>query len=123
MISYPKDMTAEALDAWPFDNPDSAYRIVSGDPQASGRLDAGGAGAVTRTGLWRCTVGVFECTEQGDELMTVLTGRCCVTDLRTGQASRLGPGDTAFLRDGSRVRWEIFEEVTKVFYGYRPEGF
>ena len=111
------------LESWPFDNPASGYRIISGLPEASGRLDAGGAGQVTRTGIWRCTAGVFECTEQGDELMTILSGRCRIIDHATGAATALGPGDSFFVRDRTRVTWEITEEVTKVFFGHKPDGY
>ena len=32
------------LQPWPFDNPESNYKILSGAPAASGRIDTGGAG-------------------------------------------------------------------------------
>ncbi len=112
-----------ALEDWPFDNPASDSVIVSGTPRASGRMEAGGPGHVTRMGIWRCTEGAFECTEQGDELMTVLAGRCRLVDLNTGAVHELGPGDSLFVTDGSRVRWEIAETVTKVFFGHKPGGF
>lgn len=111
------------LEPWPFDTPASAYVIRQGDPRASGRLEAGGAGQPTRQGIWRCTRGVFECTEQGDEMMTILAGRCRITDHASGVTLELGPGDTAFTEDGARVTWEIVEDVTKVFLGYKPGGF
>ena len=69
MFSYKPGDDVGPLDDWPFDNPDSHYKITEGDPRASGRFDFGGPGHVTRFGIWRCTKGVFECTEQGDELM------------------------------------------------------
>lgn len=123
MIRYSQDATAGPLETWPFDNPASAYRILEGSPRASGRLDAGGPGHATRAGLWRCTEGAFACTEQGDELMTILSGRCTITDHATGETVTLGPGDSMFIRDGSRVTWRILEDVTKVFHGYKPDGF
>jgi hypothetical protein len=30
------------LQPWPFDNPESNYKILSGAPAASGRIDTGG---------------------------------------------------------------------------------
>jgi len=111
------------LEPWPFDNPASGYVIRRGSPRASGRIEAGGPGRATRFGIWRCSPGTFECTEQGDELMTVLTGRCRITDHATGVAVDLGPGDSLFVRDGARVTWDVREEVTKVFFGSRPGGF
>jgi len=97
------------LEDWSFDNPASNYRIVRGAPKTSGRLDAGGAGQTTRYGIWRCTVGAFECTEQGDELMSLTT--------------ELSEGDSYFVRDGSRVTWDVSEDLTKVFFGHRSDGY
>lgn len=123
MFKYkPGDEVGE-LEDWPFDNPLSDYKIKEGSPRTSGHMDAGGPGHTTRTGIWRCTKGVFECTEQGDELMTILSGRCRLIDMTTGQISELEPGDSLFVRDGSRVTWDIIEDVTKVFFGHKSDGF
>ena len=111
------------LDHWPFDNPASRYRILSGAPKAFGRLDAGGAGHQTRFGIWRCTAGSFECIEQGDELMTVLSGRGRLVNHSENIDLALVPGDTLFIRDRSHVTWDIHEDLTKVFHGYKPEGY
>jgi len=111
------------LEDWPFENPDSDYRIREGNPRASGRFDLGGPGNKTRFGIWRCTNGVFDCTEQGDELMTILSGSCRLIDQASGTAHELGPGDSILTRDGSRVTWDITEDVTKVFFGHKADGF
>lgn len=123
MIKYVPGDDVGQLECWPFDSPASDYQIKEGSPQASGRLDAGGPGHTTRTGIWRCTKGVFECTEQGDELMTILSGRCRMTNLSCDEHLELGAGDSLFVRDGSRVVWDITEDVTKVFFGHKAEGF
>ena len=111
------------LDEWPLDNPASDYRVTRGDPRTFGRLDAGGPGHVTRTGIWRCTAGALDCTEQGDEMFTVLAGRCRLTDRATGDAVDLTKGDTFFVRDGSRVTWDVSETLTKVFFGHMASGY
>ncbi len=123
MHRYAASDSFDDLDPWPMDSPASAYVITAGTPQTSGRFDAGGPGHTTRQGIWRCTAGTFECTEQGDELMTVLSGHCTITDHATGQATKLGPGDSCFLRGGSRVTWDIHADLTKVFYAHKPDGF
>lgn len=123
MLKYTQGRDVGPLQDWPLDNPNSDYRILQGDPKTSGRLDAGGAGENTRFGIWRCTKGVFECTEQGDELMTILSGRCRVIDKTSDSVSTLCPGDSLFIRDQSRVIWEVTEDVTKVFFGYKPDGY
>lgn len=123
MKRYQPGDDAGALEDWPFDNPASDYRILAGAPRASGRLDLGGPGMPMRAGIWCCTRGAFACTEQGDELMTVLSGRCRLRDHATGEVTDLGPGDSLLIRDGMRVTWEIAEDVTKVFFGWKPGGY
>ena len=111
------------LEFWPFDAPASEYRVIKGDPKTYGRIDAGGSGHTTRYGIWRCTVGAFECNEQGDELMTVLSGRCTLIQHDTGKIRDLSAGDSLFVRDGSRVTWDVSEDITKVFFGHKSEGY
>lgn len=123
MLKYIPGEDVGELEDWPFDNPLSDYQIKEGSPRASGRMDAGGPGHTTRTGIWRCTKGVFECTEQGDELMTILSGRCRLIDMTTGKTTELETGDSLFVRDGSRVTWDIIEDVTKVFFGHKADEF
>ena len=124
MIKYKRGEDVGALEPWPFDAPESRYRMLDGTPAASGRLDAGGPGDVTRFGIWRCTPGSFACIEQGDELMTVLAGRCTLINHSAADASvTLAPGDSLFIRDQSHVTWIIHDEITKVFHGFKPEGY
>lgn len=111
------------LEDWALDNPVSNYRITRGAPATSGRVDAGGAGHVTRYGIWRCTVGALECTEQGDELFMVLSGRCRLIDHARGDETVLTPGDSYFVRDGARVTWDVSEDLTKVFFGCKTSGY
>jgi len=111
------------LDDWPFDNPVSAYKIIEGSPRASGRYDKGGPGEATRFGIWRCTKGIFECTEIGDELMTILSGSCRLINHKDGSVHELDPGDSILTKDGSRVTWDVTEDVTKVFFGFKADGF
>lgn len=123
MLKYVPGEDVGLLEEWPFENPLSDYQVKEGAPKASGRIDSGGPGHTTRAGIWRCTKGVFECTEQGDELMTILSGRCRLTNMANGQVSELNTGDSLFVQDGSRVTWDIIEDVTKVFFGHKPDGF
>jgi uncharacterized cupin superfamily protein len=113
------------LEDWPFDNPASNYVIPEGSsPLASGRIDHGGPGHTSRFGIWKCTKGVFSCTEQGDEMFTILSGKCRLVDHTKGDTSYdLGPSDGLFVLDGSRVTWDITEDVVKVFYGQKLDRF
>ncbi|MDJ0778011.1 MAG: cupin domain-containing protein [Gammaproteobacteria bacterium] len=115
MHKYPHREVPADLESWPFDNPASDYRILRGDPRASGRIDAGGNDQGSRLGIWSCTEGAFECTELGDELQTILAGRLTLTRA-DGETVEAGPGDSIFTRRGERVVWDIHETVTKVFF-------
>ncbi len=124
-LSYPLGQVPSDLEPWPFVGEASDYKIVRGDPRASGRLDLGGSEGRHRLGVWHCTVGAFECTERGDELQTILAGRLHLVRV-DGRAQTFGPGDSFFTRKGERVLWDILEDVTKVFFTYdrdgRPDG-
>ncbi len=115
MQKYPLDDVPESLEAWPFDNPMSDYKILRGDPRASGRLDDGDNAGPWRLGIWACTEGTFECTELGDELQTIIRGRLVLTRVG-GESIECGPGDSIFTCKGERVIWDIREDVTKVFF-------
>ncbi len=123
MISYSPGCDVGPLEHWPFDNPASRYQITAGAPKAYGRLEAGGPGHTTRFGIWRCTVGSFQCVEQGDELMTVLSGKCLLINHTEGTEISLQPGDSLFIRDGSLVTWAVTEDITKVFHGFKADGY
>ena len=123
MTPYKPGDDCGALEPWSLDDPAADYRVVSGTPETSGRIDKGGPGHTTRFGVWRCTRGAFDCTEQGDELMTVLSGHCRLTWLNSGESRELGPGDTLFIEDRSRVRWEVGDTLTKVFFAHKADGY
>ena len=115
MHKYSAEEMPLDLEPWPFNNPASDYQILRGNPLASGRIDAGGDEQNSRLGIWSCTEGAFECTEQGDELQTILQGRLTLTR-SDGETIEAGPGDTIYTRKGERVVWDIHEAVTKVFF-------
>lgn len=117
MHLYPFGQIPERLEPWPFDNPASDYRILRGEPRASGRLDAGGNDQATRLGIWACTEGAFECTELGDELQTIVRGRLTLTRVG-GESIECGPGDSIYTRKGERVIWDIHEPVVKIFFSH-----
>jgi uncharacterized cupin superfamily protein len=124
---YPIGMDVGELEEWPFTSRNSNYVIHTSTtdtdtvPKASGRIDH--STPTTRTGIWRCTRGMMECTEQGDELMTILSGNVQVTDVETGQVVSLQAGDVMFSYHGKRVIWNVLEDVTKVFFGFKEDGY
>jgi uncharacterized cupin superfamily protein len=121
MHKYSVDQIPENLEPWPFDNPDSDYKILRGTPRASGRLDSGSNESQHRLGIWACSEGAFECTELGDELQTILSGRLILTRVG-GESIVCSPGDSIFTRKGERVIWDIQQDVTKLFFTYNSDG-
>jgi len=121
MHKYAIDQIPQNLEPWPFDNPDSDYKILRGNPRASGRLDFGGNGETHRLGIWACSGGAFECTELGDELQTIISGRLMLTRVG-GESIECGPGDSIFTRKGERVIWDIRQDVTKIFFTHLHDG-
>ncbi|MCP4327093.1 MAG: DUF861 domain-containing protein [Alphaproteobacteria bacterium] len=121
MLTYRPTDRYDDLEPWPFTAVESDYRILRGNPRASGRLDFGTAESAHRLGIWACTAGAFECTERGDELQTILTGRVRLTR-PDGAADEFGPGDSFVTRKGERLQWDIREDVTKVFFTYDAYG-
>ena len=121
MIKYAYPLSREGFEEWPFDNPASDYQIIRGNPKASGRIDFGGNNLQHRMGIWCCTEGAFECTELGDELQTIVSGRLTLTRVG-GESIECAAGDTVFTRKGERVIWDVHEEVTKIFFSYDSDG-
>lgn len=123
LLVFTPGMDVGALEDWPWqDNSPSNYVLLDGTrPRASGRIHH--ATATTRTGIWHCTRGKMECTEQGDELCTILSGVVEVTDVATGQTVRLKAGESLKCWHGKRLIWNVIEDVTKVFYGFKADGY
>ena len=115
MRLYSKDARFDDLEHWPFGNEASDYVIVQGNPVASGRIDYMSSDGSVRLGIWRCTEGVFDCNELGDELQTILQGHLILT-LGEEAPIECAPGDSIFTRKGQRVRWDIRETVIKLFH-------
>lgn len=121
MTSYRSGQPQKGLEPWPFGGDVSNYVIVRGNPRASGRMDRGTGDSAHRLGVWHCTEGAFECTERGDELQTVISGRLRLTRA-DGVTEEYGPGDSFFTHKGERVIWDIVEDVTKVFFTHDRDG-
>lgn len=102
MLNYKVGGDVGELESWPFTGEASDYVIVRGAPRASGRLDSGGPGHTSRSGIWRCTEGAVMCNELGDEMQTVLSGRVRLT-LPDGSTHEFAAGDTFFTNRGDRV--------------------
>ena len=68
--------------------------------------------------VWECTAGTFDWHFHFEETIHILSGEVIVTD-EDGRVFRLGAGDTAFFRGGSRARWHIPEKLRKLAFNRR----
>ena len=117
----PIELNKGALQTWPSLRETPGYKVMRGDPQPSGRLDTGSLDSEIRVGIWACTEGAFECTETGDELQTIVSGRLRIVE-SNGIEHEFSPGDSFFTRKGERLLWDVLERVEKVFFTYNRDG-
>ncbi|PZQ19239.1 MAG: cupin [Ancylobacter novellus] len=93
--------------------------IISGDPQASGKLHSASADALSSTSIWACTAGAFRWNFVWDETVHIVSGSVDVTD-ETGTRTTLVAGDVAYFAAGSWATWEIRDHVKKIAFCRRP---
>jgi len=76
----------------------------------------------TKTGSWWCAVGGWPSPSLRDttEVFYVFSGRGCVTDL-DGMPHHFGPGDVVVLPKGWSGRWDVLEDVHKVWVTHDHE--
>jgi hypothetical protein len=92
---------------------EDGWTIVSGTPVQSVRIDFGALEAGPMVGIWACTVGVIEIAALPyNEFLTVFRG-VVVATLDSAAPVVLNPGDSFFVPRGSRIRWDIREDVAK----------
>ena len=68
-------------------------------------------------GSWWCSAGGWPSTNQqtSTEVFFVLAGRGCLTDM-DGLTHEFGPGDTVTLPKGWCGRWDVWEDMQKVWF-------
>jgi uncharacterized protein len=89
--------------------------IIEGDPQASGCELSKSADGVASTIVWHCTAGKFNWYYDFDETILILEGGI-VLESDTMKATRYGPGDVIFFRDGAHARWHVETYVKKLAF-------
>jgi len=89
------------------------WKIVSGTPKKSLRIDHGSAAQGPVVGIWSCTPGVIEMASLPfHEFVTLFAGKAHIT-LDGGEPLAIQAGDSFFFPKGSAVRWDIQETVSK----------
>ena len=77
--------------------------------------------ATRANGVWQCTPGTFYLPHNYEETVTILDGSVTVTP-EDGESVDLGPGDTAYFPEGTRVRWEVHDTLRKSWHIYDSTG-
>jgi hypothetical protein len=85
----------------------------TGDPmQTSGTTVW--SGGEKEAGVWECTPGPSRWTLETNEFVHILSGRMTVTP-DDGEATEIGPGDTAVFPRGWTGTWQIHEPIRKLY--------
>lgn len=94
--------------------------VISGNPESSWVLLWRSADGTLYNGVWYCTPGVFMLTHPG-ETICVVEGRATITP-EGGEPLQVGPGDVAFIPEGTVARWEVHETIKKAFHSHDSTG-
>jgi uncharacterized cupin superfamily protein len=66
-------------------------------------------------GVWTCTPGGWAIDNRPDtEVVSIISGRARITDT-DGTTSEVGPGDVFVLPAGWSGRWDILEDLEKLY--------
>ncbi|MFI5821895.1 cupin domain-containing protein [Streptomyces rishiriensis] len=88
-------------------------QIVSGAPEAAGKVVWESADGRQVRGIWQITPGVVTDTE-ADELFVVISGSATI-EVEGGPVLTVGPGDMAVLHEGDRTTWTVHETLRKAY--------
>ena len=93
-------------------DPEEPAASLSGNPTMHyAEIEAGRADA----GIWTCTVGAWdEDPQAADEVAYITKGRLRLTP-QDGDAFELAAGDLLYLPKGWTGRWEVLEDLAKVY--------
>jgi uncharacterized protein len=102
------DAAAAKLEDWgPLGEATGEPMVTSGTTIWKGEGDQ-------ETGIWECTAGPSRWTLETNEFVQILSGRMTVTP-DGGEATDIGPGDTAVFPRGWTGTWQIHETIRKVY--------
>jgi len=91
-------------------------QVLEGDVKISARVDFAQNGMLA--GVFQATRGRVLITFPFNEHATIITGSVKLTD-ESGQTHIYHPGDSYFIRQGSRILWEVAgNRVQKSFFNY-----
>jgi uncharacterized protein len=89
--------------------------IIEGHPVAQCSVLSKSADGLATTMVWQCSEGKFNWYYDFDETILILEGSV-VLESDTMAATRHGPGDVIFFRDGAHARWHVEGHVRKLAF-------
>jgi uncharacterized cupin superfamily protein len=89
--------------------------IIEGKPDATWCVLSKSADGLASTMVWHCTAGKFNWYYDFDETILILEGGIML-ESDTMPATRYGPGDVIFFKDGAHARWHVESHVKKLAF-------
>jgi uncharacterized cupin superfamily protein len=89
--------------------------IIEGHPVAQCSILSKSADGLATTMVWQCSEGKFNWYYDFDETILILEGSV-VLESDTMPATRYGPGEVIFFRDGAHARWHVEGHVRKLAF-------
>ena len=113
--TIPTSIVAAGVAATPLAAQGQRAGADRGDPQVSSHTVHRDERSGTVAGVWTCTPGSWPVApRQNTEVAHILAGRARITDA-DGHVKEVGAGDVLVLPVGWSGRWEILEDVRKVY--------
>jgi uncharacterized cupin superfamily protein len=94
--------------------------IVEGNPTAQGSLLSKSVDGLAWTVVWECSEGKFHWFYDFDETLMILEGSI-VIESDGMHATRYGPGDVIFFKDGAHAKWHVEGHVRKLAFCRRTQ--
>jgi len=94
--------------------------ILEGNPTATNATLSRSADGMASTIIWQCTEGKFEWHYDIDETICILEGSV-VIESEGMPATRYGPGDVIFFKDGASARWHVEDHIRKIAFCRRTQ--
>src|SRR6202165_6251211 len=89
--------------------------IIEGNPVAQCAVLSQSADGLASTMVWQCSEGKFNWYYDFDETILILEGSILLENA-TMSATRYGPGDVIFFKDGAHARWHVEGHVKKLAF-------
>ena len=103
-------------------SPIASSWVIAGNPVAQSTVLSRSTDRLAWTMVWRCSEGVFNWYYDSDETILILEGSI-VLENATMPATRYGPGDVVFFKDGAHAIWHVEGHVKKLAFFRRNQPY